>query len=160
MSYIRPISCCVNLPVCVCFLACVLGFKCACFWWGCLFAEPGLTCWPPRCLLLSPRHAATRLSAWLFMQRSKLRTSWRGNRCKERKSKPVAFPQFFSGVIWLKWWCVDASQGEEVFLFFLCLSLSLSRCKWRFNLYAIVCVIGMSDEKTITNNLEQLGLVR
>lgn len=40
----------------------------------CVFAERGLTCWPPRCLLLSPRHAAAGFSAWLFMQKSKQRT--------------------------------------------------------------------------------------
>lgn len=68
----RNLSACVHSPAC--FPEC--GWIKRAFFpnerWGVrLFAEPGLTCWPPRCLLLSPRHAAAGLSAWLFMQRSK-----------------------------------------------------------------------------------------
>lgn len=55
-----------------------------------------------------------------------------------RKSKPVAFPQSFSGNVELK----IPSQGEEVFL---------SRRKWRFALFYASWImffvrIGASDE--------------
>lgn len=85
----------------MCKLVCICA-QCECvrvvvFWWGrgtswvcvcvcvCdLLEGPELTCWPPRCLLLSPRHAATRVSTWLFMQRSKKRPGWGGNQSQQR----------------------------------------------------------------------------